>query len=174
MKRNVKLLRRIADVIEKDVGVYDQSVWGEVQHQDVLDTPDAIEEASAELIERSCGTAHCIAGHAAALSGWKPTVHIIYDWKPGMKQIALNWEELTPPAEQKGKWINDFMHPSDVGRDLLGLSFSEAEILFDEFWCPAGTEHRDVPNGTLVAEALRGLADGDSIYDVTENEDGYY
>lgn len=174
VKRNVELLRRIADVIERDVTVYDQSAWGERQHENVPDSPVAIEEASAELVERSCGTAHCIAGHAAALSGWKPTVLVNYVWEAGMKRVELNWEEMTPPVEQKGEWTSFGTHPYSVGQDLLGLTMAEADILFDEFWHPAGTEDFDMFNGRLVADALRNFADGASIHEVTENEDGYY
>lgn len=177
VKRNAELLRRIADVIEKDVGVYDQSVWGEGDDEIVVDDPDVIAEASEKLIEKSCGTAHCIAGHAAVLSGYKPVVFKCLIPATGMRgpvmAIEINWEELTPPAEQKGEWTSDSTHPFSIGRDLLGLSFSEAEVLFDEFWCPAGTDDRDEFNGTLVAEALRGLAAGASIYEVTDDGDDY-
>jgi len=49
--RNRELFYRIAELIEANPELYDQRSWGG-------STP--------------CGTAQCIAGHAAALAGWEP------------------------------------------------------------------------------------------------------
>ena len=171
--RNKDLFYQIADVIEKDLGVYDQSLWGGHVYTSCENDPEAIEATTNHVMEQSCGTSHCIAGHAAVLSGYKPQVLKIPIPKTGIREagmiIEINWEELISPDGVAGK------HPSDVGRELLGLTIEEADLLFSEWWKPEGFDfgNEDRINAKAVAEAMRELGDGCSIWDVTSEESEY-
>ena len=60
-----------------------------------------------------------------------------------------------------------------AGAEALGLTRREAALLFYEGWLPAGWEPEDTPAmvGKRAAEALRRLADGARIEDVTKVPD---
>ena len=169
--RNKELFYKIADVIENDLSVYDQSWWGAHIYETCPNGDDeALERTKARVLEQSCGTSHCIAGHAAVLAGYKPEVRKGYVPAFGKAEahivIEINWEEMFSPNG------NVMDHPSDIGRKVLGLSPEEASILFGEYWRPLDWDDdaSDEVNAKYVAEALRALGDGWSIYDVTEHE----
>jgi hypothetical protein len=81
---NVPLLQQVLDHITDQPARWDQGVW--------------------------CGTACCLAGHAAQLSGWEPV--------PGVDD----------PLVRKGKRVAPV---PTVARNLLGLSGREGDLLFD-------------------------------------------
>lgn len=123
VKRNKELFNQIADKIEREPENYCQSLWGDKTQQ-------------------SCGTAHCIGGWAAALSGYK-TVD------------GLFWSEV-----KKNKRKYEIV---SLVTNLLGLSQVEAAKLFSYHWKPKssfndlGYDKHDVPN------ALRRIANGHTI-----------
>jgi hypothetical protein len=55
------------------------------------------------------------------------------------------------------------------------LTIEEADLLFSEWWRPDGFDfdNEDHINAKAVAEAMRGLGDGWSIWDVTSEESEY-
>ena len=175
--RNKELFYKIAEVIEKDDSVYDQAVWGGVVYQSCADDPLSIESAKTQVKERACGTAHCIAGHAAVLSGWTPYIRVGYNptTEPLARVVEVNWEEMLPPEPTEDEYA--YRHPSEIARTALGLSIRESEILFSEYWRPEGwkmsegmDEGLSNHNRQVVAQALRDLGDGDSIWDVTYDD----
>lgn len=126
--RNRELFYRIAELIEANPELYNQRSWGR-------STP--------------CGTAQCIAGHAAALAGWEPLrYHVGSD---------VDWSRLYPRgSSQSGKEAFEWRHVDSVGRRELGLTYSEAWILFASGWHPK-KPYKTVP------EALRAFGDGARI-----------
>lgn len=67
----------------------------------------------------ACGTAYCIAGHAAVRAGWKPL------WPRREGNATANC--LDGPRDDDG-WLPLF---DDVARDILGLTAGQASNLFD-------------------------------------------
>lgn len=128
MKRNTELFDKIADQIEREPQSYDQETWGREAK-----TP--------------CGTAHCVAGWAAALEGYLPMMGT--DWNFVM---APNDTGLT-----EGTRIEAALDVEGVGAELLGLTEDEADALFHSDWEPG-------PNET-VPEALRAIGDGEPVND---------
>lgn len=128
--RNTELFYRIADEIEVFPEEYKQGEWF---------TPrDAA----------PCGTAFCIAGHSAHLTGWVPA-----KTSGGQR----DWTFLSPSVLHLGEVFTC----SSVGRHELGLTWNESSILFDGMWIPA--------EGLSVPDALRALGDGAPIQEVTDN-----
>lgn len=175
--RNKELFYKIADVIEKDDSVYDQAVWGGLVYQTCASDPLSIESAKTQVKEQACGTAHCIAGHAAVIAGWTPQIRVTYNavTEPDARVVEVNWEEMLPPNPTEETYM--YRHPSEIGRDVLGLTIPESEILFSEYWRPMDwkeSEYFDeglsANNKRAIARALRNLGDGDSIYDVSYDD----
>lgn len=90
--RNQELFNKIADQIEAHPESHDQLDWG-----------------------NSCGTEHCIAGWAAHLSGWRPTVG----------RDFVGWDHVTKGQDSGYIW--------EVASDLLGVGDRE-RLLFYERW----------------------------------------
>ena len=85
--RNTDLFFDIADVLDFFPEQYNQRTWGEFmpEHADYVrfekqfgyDTKeqDGDEDINWIHADEGCGSALCVAGHAAALRGWLPTVY---------------------------------------------------------------------------------------------------
>ena len=179
-ERNKELFYKIADEIEKDTYRYDQAIWGGSIFRPTADTPECIEDTINQVKELACGTAHCIAGHAAMLSGWTPKIRKSYGFSSdGFVNIEINWEELEPPEGETNPDLLSDPHPGNLGERLLGLRPEEANVLFSEYWRPVDWrwEHalEDEPlsawNAMAVGNALRSLGNGASISEVTLYED---
>lgn len=94
-----------------------------------------------------CGTAHCIAGWACELAGCEPNDPTA--WEDG-------WLSVRKPGS------TEFMPVGIAAEQLLGLSDIEALDLFDGGWKPK--------DGMTVPEALRGLADGKLMAEVSRDD----
>ena len=136
--RNTLLFNRIADYLESFPEAYDQERWG--------DKKDAT----------PCGTAFCIAGHAAHETGWNPKIMNRNSWNFD-PVFPFDWELLSQP---KANIVDVFVH--SVGAIELGLTRAEADVLFSANWKPK--------EGT-PSQALRKIGAGAKITDLTNPED---
>ena len=71
-----KRLRKLADYIERHPDFYDQDQWGSALLPTYRPTNGQLFELARKVKERDepmCGTAACLAGHAAALAGYTVT-----------------------------------------------------------------------------------------------------
>ncbi len=119
MRRNTELFDEIADVIEAHPESYNQGTWG-------------------------CGSAFCVAGHAASLSGCKASTG---------ESLAY----IIPPEDDDTELPLD--NDGEITLNLwaskkLGLDYRE-DRLFDSEWLP--------PVGMTVPEALRAIGRGADI-----------
>lgn len=184
MQRNADLLRKIADVIERNPDRYYQGSWesfyGETEDgTTVLDglyhrTPDEAVEFVTEMAapEATCGTTFCIAGWAVALTATKAehreaSRRCVYEDSYG-KHFDYGAHDVRlrdVVAERVGVYGASW---ADLGRHLLGLDRSEVS-LFDGEWRPAtwGSSDSHELTAKQVAEALRALADGASLTEIS-------
>jgi len=134
--RNKKLFYQIADIMEIKPELYDQTTWGHFLidtydlheklvevHGISLDQAHSADETDVLWMDvQECSTVMCIAGHAANLNGWNPTLNhrrTELDWNMvARKRNILRNDDSTRPVE-------------DVARDELGVNQEEADILFD-------------------------------------------
>lgn len=157
-RRNGDLLREVAAVIRSFPENYDQTLYGyNGAHRETIVFADRTER------EVTCGTAHCIAGWAAVLSGYKPTK---------VRGGGFDWDSMHRGRSPKDEMVYD------VGSEQLGLidgfnedkddSF-EADSIFGGGWRPAGMKQRMVREeiAGLAADALEALAEGATVYEVT-------
>ena len=121
--RNVELFDKIAKAIEDEPDRYDQAVYGG---------------------GGSCGTAHCVAGWAAALEGCTPKMD--------------TWCTVVLPDGTVDK-IDSF------AQKRLGLDEMDAEALFAAGWRP---ETRSVP------DELRAIGRGAEIEFCYDDDDDPY
>lgn len=157
MNKYQKLFGMIADRIEADPESYDQDVWGYTEGQVDVDY-EVLDDRKTEILEEECGTTHCIAGWAAVLSGYKPTV-MSYEMGLDKHVIEVDWSTVSTESDIDRA-------TSSVGREVLGLSARDADILFSEHWVAKEEVGNDMEN---VVIALRRLADGCSVDDVTHD-----
>ncbi len=113
--RNKNLFFKIARQIESEPETYDQQDWGS-----------------------PCGTAHCVAGWAASLSGYVPAE---------ITGIEPNWAHV---SKNRGRNLLT----SELAQTLLGLNAGEANHLFDADW---------KPHGATPADAMRFYGRGGDI-----------
>jgi len=141
--RNTNLLHEIADVMEFSPKRYNQSSWGEFIPDEAArerfveshgrqpdGTLDGVEDYGWIHADVGCGTALCVAGHAAALSGWFPT---IFPRPNGREEVRWSSVSETPNSYYLTHRNPDGVVVRDVSvlaQELLGLNEVEAEILF--------------------------------------------
>lgn len=163
MERNAALLREIAGKIEAEPRHYYQGRWtaglwameDEAQKEaaifnDIVTLDDGTAMATSMPVRYEaalCGTAFCISGWALHLSGWGVNWNI----EPGE---SIWWPEWTDPSGERH--YPDF---SAEGARALGLYRNEAAELFAASWQPR--------EGLSVPDALRALADGASVEEVS-------
>lgn len=92
-----------------------------------------------------CGTAFCICGQAS--------------WLLGRARFYLNSKNVWRFGTEAGELHFPNGEVYTIG-NLMGISRDDADCLFDMFWIPR--EPMTVP------EALRSLADGTSVQDITD------
>lgn len=185
MTRNAALLREIADIIEAKPQRYCQAAWESfddpVTGESVLPSDFSYLPASeaigiAETVvdpNGACGSTFCIAGWAVALSATPEEHKRALDMCIRNNRVLIHMHDITLSEVVAQRLGLSTTMISSVARELLGLEDHEL-FLFDSTWHPAGHDG-DGDGGndpSLVAGALRALADGASIHDVTWDE-GY-
>ena len=134
--RNTDLFFDIADVLEFFPEQYNQRTWGEFtpEHADYVrfqeqfgyDTKEVAGDEDINWIhaDEGCGSALCVAGHAAALRGWLPTVY------GNSSGSTVSWSSVSKVKGQDtdGDGVREI---SDVAQELLGINHREARYLFD-------------------------------------------
>lgn len=193
-RRNAALLREIADVIDTKPGRYNQSRWEGWYTNDGCDfvadwdligwgSTAPVEQGVAHVLEvtdpnAGCGSTFCIAGWAIALSATPDELKraaqaCVYEDVNGAEFVDYTNHDIALCAIVGERLGLHAIH-SVVAGALLGLTLHERS-LFDGEWQPAGTDEDDPYNDPhLVAAALRRLADGASLGDVTFDPDGYF
>ena len=100
--------------------------------------------------EGECGGSYCIAGTVAMLLGAEPRT--VYALSGALSHYSWDMVTLDGVTESPGKL---------AGR-VLGLDEDEQLVLFSEVWHP---------DGMSVPEALRSIAEGVAVGDVTYYDD---
>jgi len=128
--RNKTLFFEIADIMEFEPETYRQNTWGtfvpddgereRFQHEFGYSTDDG-EDYNWVKVE-GCGTARCIAGHAAALTGWFPTVGAPWEGHP-----MVSWISVSKEPHQSYTNGTDI---TTVASSELGITDGEASTLF--------------------------------------------
>ena len=151
-QRNSDLFFEIADVLDFYPYLYDQQTWGEFDsHGEPVQVPSGEEQDAMLVGVKGCSTTTCLAGWAAALSGWHPTV-----WTNGDTTL-LDWEVVAPvPLIPSDHYLTEVVY--DIARALLGITDSEAKELFSG--TPAGC------SGAVrwTADDLRAIGKGRSVF----------
>lgn len=127
--RNTKLFNLIAKVLEIKPHRYNQGTWGEFQptkQQEkeaykMFDMNLANEDPRWRQIgeEKECETSLCVAGHAAALSGYNPILTYGGD---------LDWGQVSKIFDAPHEKGEPVQH---VAARLLGITEEEADVLFE-------------------------------------------
>ena len=151
-QRNSDLFFEIADVLDFYPHLYDQQTWGGFDSRGETDQQPSGEEHDLILVGvEGCSTTACLAGWAAALSGWHPTV-----WTNGDTTL-LDWEVVAPvsliPSDH---YSTELVY--DLARALLGITDSEAKELFSG--TPAGCSDEN----QWTADDLRAIGKGRSVF----------
>jgi len=142
--RNTDLFFDIADILEFFPEQYRQGTWGEFAPSQVdydnfeaqfgydTQTQFAGEDANWIYADEGCGSALCIAGHAAALSGWFPTITGTHRNHPEVSWTVVHKKPHQTSSEPGHKYT------SDAGREALGINDAEAAWMFDSErnWTP--------------------------------------
>ena len=107
------------------------------------------------LVEvRGCATTACVAGWAAALSGWHPTTNTTFDGKTTL----LDWAEVAPmPLTPSNHHSAESVY--GLARVLLGITDLEAKELFLDIPSGCSGEHR------WTADDLRAIGKGRSVFE---------
>ena len=151
-QRNSDLFFEIADVLDFYPHLYNQQTWGGFDsHGETVQLPSGEEHDLILVGVEGCSTTACLAGWAAALSGWHPTV-----WTDGATTL-LDWEVVAPvPLIPSDHYSTEMV--CDIARALLGITDSEAKELFSG--TPAGC------SGAVrwTADDLRAIGKGRSVF----------
>ncbi len=146
-ERNTVLFLEIADVLEFSPERYNQRTWGEFTPDWFHGDGEATETFEAQFgydpegntedynwiyADEGCGSALCIAGHAAAFSGWFPTITGTHRDHPEVSWTVVHRKPHQQSAEPGHKYT------SDAGREALGINDAEAAWMFDSErnWTP--------------------------------------
>ncbi len=161
-QRNSDLFFEIADVLDFYPHLYDQQTWGGFDSRGETDQQPSGEDHDLMLVGvKGCSTTVCLAGWAAALSGWHPTIYTSsIDGDTTFLDgdtTFLDWEVVAPvPLIPSGHYLTELAH--DVARALLGITDSEAEELFSSIPAGCSDENR------WTADDLRAIGKGRSVF----------
>ncbi len=156
-ERNTDLFFEIADVLDFYPHLYNQRTYGEFLIPDGTGHP--LSQGSTvvpdlSLVEvRGCATTACVAGWAAALSGWHPTTNTTV----ASKTTLLYWDPVAPvPLTMSNHHSAESVY--DLARVLLGITDLEAEELFSGMPSGCSDDHR------WTADDLRAIGKGRSVF----------
>ena len=151
-QRNSDLFFEIADVLDFYPHLYDQQTWGGFDsHGESIQLPSGEEHDLMLIGVKGCSTTACLAGWAAALSGWHPTI-----WGDGTATF-LDWHVVAPvPLIPSYHYSAELAY--DIARALLGITDSEAKELFSG--TPAGCSDKN----RWTADDLRAIGKGRSVF----------
>ena len=157
-ERNSDLFFEIADVIDFYPHLYDQRTYGKFLLPDGTGPPmsqGSNVETDLSLVEvRGCATTACVAGWAAALSGWHPTTNTTFDGKTTL----LDWAEVAPmPLTPSNHHSAESVY--GLARVLLGITDLEAKELFSGMPLGCSGEH------WWTADDLRAIGKGRSVFE---------
>jgi len=152
-QRNTDLFFDIAHVMDFRPWSFDQATWGHFNIDDLyeklaevhgisLDTAyDADEKDVLWMDVKECGTSMCVAGHAANLTGWHPTLN--------RRRTEYEWHEV---SKEKGalRTADGVKSVEEVATNELGINEHEAGILFDG-------------NAEWTSDIMREFGKGESI-----------
>ena len=151
-QRNSDLFFEIADVLDFYPHLYNQQTWGGFDsHGEPIQHGAGAERDVMLVGVKGCSTTACLAGWAAALSGWHPTV-----WTNG-GTTTLHWDVVAPTSLIPSDHYSTEM-VSDIARALLGITDWEAKELFSG--TPAGCSD----NHRWTADDLRAIGKGRSVF----------
>jgi len=164
-ERNSDLFFEIADVLDFYPHLYNQRTYGEFLLPDGTGHPmvqGSTVETDLSLVEvRGCATTACVAGWAAALSGWHPTINTTVDGKTTL----LDWAEVAPmPLTSSNHHSAESVY--GLARGLLGITDLEAEELFSGMPSGCSDDHR------WTADDLRAIGKGRSVFTDEWPEEG--
>jgi hypothetical protein len=151
-QRNSDLFFEIADVLDFYPHLYNQQTWGGFDsHGETVQLPSGEEYDLILVGVEGCSTTACLAGWAAALSGWHPTV-----WTDGDTTL-LDWEVVAPvPLIPSDHYSTEMVY--DIAWALLGITDSEAKELFSSTPAGCSAGHR------WTADDLRAIGKGRSVF----------
>ena len=151
-QRNSDLFFEIADVLDFYPHLYNQQTWGGFDsHGKTVHLPSGEEHDLILVGVEGCSTTACLAGWAAALSGWHPTVCTDSD------TTLLDWHVVAPvPLISSDHYLTEVVY--DIARALLGITDLEAKELFSS--TPVGC------SGAVrwTADDLRAIGKGRSVF----------
>ena len=159
-QRNSDLFFEIADVLDFYPHLYNQQTWGGFDsHGETVQLPSGEEHDLILVGVEGCSTTACLAGWAAALSGWHPTVWTDSD------TTLLDWQVVAPvPLIPSDHYSTEMVY--DIARALLGITDSEAKELFSSTPVGCSDGHR------WTADDLRGIGKGRSVFTDEWPEEG--
>ena len=163
-QRNTKLFNEIAEVMDLKPWSFDQATWGHFLiedyslYQKLMDMHGLSDNEAAQVGEndvlwidvKECGTSMCVAGHAANLTGWHPTMN--------SRRTEYEWHDV---SKEKHMLRNDDGSRSveDVAIEELGINGEEGEVLFD------GTAE-------WTSDIMREFGKGESIMQYSGDDEG--
>ena len=151
-QRNSDLFFEIADVLDFYPHLYSQQTWGGFDsHGETVQLPSGEEHDLILVGVEGCSTTACLAGWAAALSGWHPTV-----WTNG-DTTTLHWDVVAPTSLIPSDHYSTEM-AYDIARALLGITDWEAKELFSGMPSGGSDDHR------WTADDLRAIGKGRSVF----------
>lgn len=155
--RNKTLFNEIADIMEFKPEQYNQGTWG--TYRPSREQYEKFEKLFGYWAEdendynwtkvEECGTALCLAGHAALLTGWFPTKGDLHEGNE-----MLTW---TTVSQQRGASYISGRGVSDVAQEALGITEEEASRLF------AGGQE-------WTADEIRAFGRGERILPIADEE----
>ena len=154
-ERNTEVFFMIADVLDFHPQLYDQQTFGWITTSDNRATPDDDGNITGAndiflLNVESCRTSACVAGWAAILDGWHPTL----SWDGA--EVTLNYHQVArepwaPATSDEARQV------TGVAQEILGITDAEADSLFDAV--PAGALDK-----AWTGDELRAIGKGRSVF----------
>ena len=154
-QRNTKLFNEIAEVMDLKPWSFDQATWGHFLiegyslYEKLIEIHGLSSDEASQTDEKDvlwmdvkeCGTSMCVAGHAANLTGWHPTMN--------QRRTEYEWHDV---SKEKGalRTADGVLSVEEVATNELGINEHEAGVLFDG-------------NAEWTSDIMREFGKGESI-----------